>query len=52
MFDTLQLNQLQQEVVNFGVPAKENQDLSPLLIIAGAGKGKTKPLAHRLQNLL
>jgi len=52
VFDTLQLNQLQQEAVDFGVPAKENQDLSPLLIIAGAGTGKTNTLAHKTAKLV
>ena len=43
------LNEAQQQAASLGV---SKQDCPPLLIIAGAGTGKTNTLAHRVANLL
>src|SRR3989338_5827652 len=46
-----ELNQQQRQAVehDIGQPA---QDARPLLVIAGAGSGKTNTLAHRVVNLI
>jgi len=51
MLDTAQLNQEQQEAVNFGVN-RSSTTSPPLLIIAGAGTGKTNALAHKTAQLI
>ena len=45
------LNEAQREAVFHGV-GQHNADLRPLLIIAGAGSGKTNTLAYRVANLI
>jgi len=51
MLDTMLLNKEQQQAVDFGVgSASDNK--SPLLIIAGAGTGKTNTLAHKTAQLI
>jgi len=45
------LNVQQREAVEHGVGA-DGQDLRPLLVIAGAGSGKTNTLAHRVAKLI
>ncbi len=50
MHSTIQLNSEQQEAVNFGL-AKGGRH-QPLLIIAGAGTGKTNTLAHKTAQLI
>jgi ATP-dependent DNA helicase UvrD/PcrA len=44
------LNAEQQRAVEYGAP--NYADVGPLLIIAGAGTGKTNTLAHRVANLI
>jgi len=44
-----ELNPAQRAAVEYGCPASA---AAPLLIIAGAGSGKTKALAHRVAHLL
>ena len=47
-FDYLKgLNTEQRRAVEYGVNAGEANNVGPLLVIAGAGSGKTKTLAHR-----
>jgi DNA helicase-2/ATP-dependent DNA helicase PcrA len=46
------LNEAQRDAVTFGLGAPEKLDHSPLLVIAGAGSGKTNTLAHRVAHLL
>jgi DNA helicase II / ATP-dependent DNA helicase PcrA len=51
--DTITLNKEQRQAVNHGkVDQSTNFISSPLLIIAGAGTGKTNTLAHRAAHLL
>ena len=45
-----ELNGEQRRAVEHGVSPDDNQ--SPLLVIAGAGSGKTKTLAHRVAHLI
>jgi len=45
------LNDAQRAAVEHGVGAQA-QDLRPLLVIAGAGSGKTHTLAHRVAHLI
>jgi len=45
-----ELNREQRQAVEHGVSS--NDDQSPLLVIAGAGSGKTKTLAHRVAHLI
>src|SRR5262245_39769123 len=49
-FDTL--NAEQREAVQHGAPRAGGVDAGPLLIVAGAGTGKTSTLAHRVPLLL
>jgi DNA helicase-2/ATP-dependent DNA helicase PcrA len=48
------LNRAQREAVEHGAPRPEGSglDAGPLLVIAGAGTGKTSTLAHRVAYLL
>src|SRR5271167_2116545 len=46
------LNREQRRAVEHGVTAKFADDQRPLLVIAGAGSGKTKTLAHRVAHLI
>ena len=46
-FDYLKgLNAEQRQAAEYGVNAGEANNAGPLLVIAGAGSGKTKTLAH------
>src|ERR1700732_5221001 len=46
------LNQEQRRAVKHGVKDGSALDARPLLVIAGAGTGKTKTLAHRVAHLV
>ena len=46
------LNTEQRRAVEHGVGAEAGGLAAPLLIIAGAGSGKTNTLAHRVANLI
>jgi len=47
------LNAAQRQAVTFGIAAGARAERSPpLLIIAGAGTGKTKTLTHRVAHLI
>ncbi|HEV7248154.1 MAG TPA: ATP-dependent helicase [Shinella sp.] len=46
------LNDRQREAVEHGIGLPEGQIGGPLLIIAGAGSGKTNTLAHRVAHLI
>jgi DNA helicase-2/ATP-dependent DNA helicase PcrA len=46
------LNKRQREAVKYGSIANEKFTSGPLLVIAGAGSGKTKTLAHRVAHLI
>jgi DNA helicase IV len=46
------LNQEQRQAVKHGVTEDSAVDAKPLLVIAGAGSGKTKTLAHRVAHLV
>ncbi|MFK0274217.1 ATP-dependent helicase [Ensifer sp. NPDC090286] len=46
------LNDRQREAVEHGIGLPEGQVGGPLLIIAGAGSGKTNTLAHRVAHLI
>ncbi|MGN8153219.1 ATP-dependent helicase [Agrobacterium sp. 22094] len=46
------LNEQQREAVEHGVGLAEGETGGPLLIIAGAGSGKTNTLAHRVAHLI
>lgn len=50
----MELNAEQRSAATFGIPADARySDLAPpLLIIAGAGTGKTKTLTHRVAHLV
>lgn len=53
MAQPITLNYQQQLAVDFGMPKSDNtSNYSPLLIIAGAGTGKTNTLAHKTAQLL
>ncbi|WP_093381420.1 ATP-dependent helicase [Variovorax sp. OV329] len=47
-----QFNEAQREAVLHGVDTQEATDDRPLLIVAGAGSGKTSTLAHRVACLI
>src|ERR1700730_17981321 len=52
-FDYLKgLNKDQRRAVKHGVKGGSAFDCPPLLVIAGAGTGKTKTLAHRVAHLI
>jgi len=46
----MDLNQSQRAAVEYGIGS--GRSCAPLLIIAGAGTGKTKTLAHRVAHLV
>ncbi len=46
------LNEAQRRAVEHGVGPGEGASTNPLLIIAGAGSGKTNTLAHRVAHLI
>ncbi|MDW9722508.1 AAA family ATPase [Sinorhizobium meliloti] len=46
------LNERQRCAVEYGIGAEEGAQAGPLLIIAGAGSGKTNTLAHRVAHLI
>jgi len=46
------LNPQQRRAVEHGIAAEGNEPGNPLLIIAGAGSGKTSTLAHRVAHLI
>lgn len=46
------LNAEQRQAATYGVARNDGVDAGPLLIIAGAGTGKTNTLAHRVAHLL
>ncbi len=46
------LNQEQRRAVRHGAKDGSALDAGPLLVIAGAGSGKTKTLAHRVAHLV
>ncbi|ANQ83434.1 ATP-dependent DNA helicase [Azoarcus olearius] len=47
------LNAAQREAVEYGVRGNAGRDIpGPLLVIAGAGSGKTNTLAHRVAHLI
>jgi len=46
------LNPQQREAVEYGIRPGKTNDVGPLLVIAGAGSGKTKTLVHRVAHLI
>jgi DNA helicase II / ATP-dependent DNA helicase PcrA len=46
------LNDRQRQAVEYGVAGDGERQFPPLLVIAGAGSGKTDTLAHRVAHLL
>src|SRR6266550_4341658 len=46
------LNPKQREAVEYGIKPGRTKGVGPLLVIAGAGSGKTKTLAHRFAHLI
>ncbi len=46
------LNEAQRRAVQFGADGADGEENRPLLVIAGAGTGKTSTLAHRVAHLL
>jgi DNA helicase II / ATP-dependent DNA helicase PcrA len=46
------LNQEQRRAVTHGLKRGPASDIDPLLVIAGAGSGKTKTLAHRVAHMV
>ena len=46
------LNKQQRQAVKYGSIEEGKFRSSPLLVIAGAGSGKTKTLAHRVAHLI
>ena len=47
-----ELNTAQRAAATFGIARASTQPIPPLLIIAGAGSGKTKTLSHRVAHLV
>jgi DNA helicase-2/ATP-dependent DNA helicase PcrA len=47
-----QLNPQQRQAVEHGIQADGSTSAAPLLVIAGAGSGKTNTLAHRVAHLI
>ncbi|HXD52833.1 MAG TPA: UvrD-helicase domain-containing protein, partial [Burkholderiales bacterium] len=47
-----ELNTPQRAAATFGIARASAQPVPPLLIIAGAGSGKTKTLSHRVAHLV
>jgi DNA helicase-2/ATP-dependent DNA helicase PcrA len=47
-----QLNPRQRQAVEHGVLTNDSHSAAPLLVIAGAGSGKTNTLAHRVAHLI
>jgi DNA helicase II / ATP-dependent DNA helicase PcrA len=46
------LNPQQREAVEYGIKPGKTKSIGPLLVIAGAGSGKTNTLAHRVAHLV
>jgi DNA helicase-2/ATP-dependent DNA helicase PcrA len=46
------LNPQQRKAAEYGIKLGKTSDIGPLLVIAGAGSGKTNTLAHRAAHLL
>ena len=46
------LNPQQREAVEYGIKPGKTKNIGPLLVIAGAGSGKTNTLAHRVAHLV
>jgi DNA helicase II / ATP-dependent DNA helicase PcrA len=46
------LNREQRKAVKYGIKAESSKHSAPLLVIAGAGTGKTKTVAHRVAYFL
>ncbi len=46
------LNPKQREAVEYGIRPGKTKGIGPLLVIAGAGSGKTKTLAYRVAHLV
>jgi len=46
------LNKEQHHAVTHGIDVESATKAPPLLVIAGAGSGKTKTLAHRVAHLV
>ena len=46
------LNPQQRQAVEYGIKPGNTNDIGPLLVIAGAGSGKTNTLAHRVAHLV
>src|SRR6185503_19520817 len=47
-----QLNLQQRRAVEHGIGPADTRPAAPLLVIAGAGSGKTNTLAHRVAHLI
>src|SRR5262249_14755935 len=47
-----ELNKEQRRAVKYGIDSESGTKAPPLLVIAGAGSGKTKTLAHRVAHLV
>jgi DNA helicase-2/ATP-dependent DNA helicase PcrA len=45
-------NPQQRQAVEYGIKPGNAKHIGPLLVIAGAGSGKTKTIAHRVTHLL
>jgi len=52
MLNATTLNHEQQQAVDIGLPLNNTTHAEPLLIIAGAGTGKTNTLAHKTAKLI